>query len=133
MLTKTNENQVILTNTTYDFTKKLVQIILPAISTFYFSLAGIWGLPYGEQVVGTIACITTFLGATLIISHNRYKESDAAVDGDAVVTRNGDRAVVSLELNEDAHELVKNKVMKFRVRERRERPLTVDDIEDDGN
>lgn len=25
---------------------------LPALGTLYFALAGIWGLPYGEQLVG---------------------------------------------------------------------------------
>ena len=42
--------------------------------TIYFALAGIWGLPYGEQIVGTITAVDTFLGAVLKISSDRYKE-----------------------------------------------------------
>ena len=43
-----------MSNKLYDVLKYIAQIILPAIGTLYFALAGIWGLPYGEEVVGTI-------------------------------------------------------------------------------
>ena len=45
---------------------------LPALGTLYFALAGIWGLPYGEQLVGTITAIDTFLGVILGISKSKY-------------------------------------------------------------
>ena len=41
----------------------------------YFALAGIWGLPYGEQVVGTITAIDTFLGVLLGISSANYNKA----------------------------------------------------------
>lgn len=63
-----------MTNKTYDILKFIAQIVLPAIGTLYFALAGIWGLPYGEQIVGTITAVDTFLGAVLKISSDRYKE-----------------------------------------------------------
>lgn len=63
-----------MTNKTYDTLKFIAQIVLPAIGTLYFALAGIWGLPYGEQIVGTITAVDTFLGAVLKISSDRYKE-----------------------------------------------------------
>lgn len=63
-----------MSNKTYDTLKFIAQIVLPAIGTLYFALAGIWGLPYGEQIVGTITAIDTFLGAVLKISSDRYKE-----------------------------------------------------------
>jgi hypothetical protein len=49
--------------------------LLPAAGTLYFALAGIWGLPYGEQVVGTITAIDTFLGVILGISTSRYNKT----------------------------------------------------------
>lgn len=65
------------TNKAYDILKWIALIVLPALGTLYFALAGIWGLPYGEQVVGTIAAIDTFLGALLGISTLSYnKELD---------------------------------------------------------
>ena len=57
---------------TYDILKYIAQIVLPAIGTLYFALASIWGLPYGEQIVGTITAIDAFLGAVLKISTNKY-------------------------------------------------------------
>lgn len=63
-----------MSNKTYDMLKFTAQIILPAVGTFYFALAGIWGLPYGEQIVGTITAFDTLLGAVLGISSASYKE-----------------------------------------------------------
>lgn len=61
-----------MTNETYDKLKFVAQIVLPAAGTLYFALAGIWGLPYGEQIVGTITAIDAFLGAVLKISTDQY-------------------------------------------------------------
>ena len=51
-------------------------ILLPAIATLYFALSGIWGFPYAEQIVGTIAAIETFLGALLGISTLTYNKQN---------------------------------------------------------
>ena len=63
-----------MSNKVYDILKYFAQIVLPAIATLYFALAGIWGLPYGEQVVGTITAIDTFLGVLLGISTINYNK-----------------------------------------------------------
>lgn len=69
-----------LKNSIYDALKWTAQIVLPAIATLYFALASIWGLPYGEQIVGTITAIDAFLGAILGIStvnyYNNKEEKD---------------------------------------------------------
>lgn len=62
-----------LNNKVYDILKFIAQIVLPAAGTLYFALAGIWGFPYGEQVVGTITAVDTFLGAILGLSSLSYK------------------------------------------------------------
>ena len=64
-----------LSNKTYDVLKWIAMYLLPAIGTLYFALAGIWGLPYGEQIVGTITAVDTFLGVLLGISNAQYKKS----------------------------------------------------------
>ncbi len=64
-----------MTNKVYDVLKYIAQIVLPAIGTLYFALAGIWGLPYGEQVVGTITAVDAFLGAILRITTVKYNKS----------------------------------------------------------
>ena len=63
-----------LSNKLYDILKWIAQIVLPAIATLYFALASIWGLPYGEQIVGTITAIDAFLGALLGISTQFYNK-----------------------------------------------------------
>lgn len=60
----------------YDILKWIAQYLLPAIGTLYFALAGIWGLPYGEQIVGSITAIDTFLGVILGLSSMKYNKSD---------------------------------------------------------
>ena len=64
-----------MSNKVYDILKYIAQIVLPAIGTLYFALAGIWGFPYGEQIVGTIVAVDTFLGALLGISTAKYNKS----------------------------------------------------------
>ena len=49
-------------------------VVLPAIGTLYFALAGIWGFPYAEEIVGTITAVDTFLGVVLGISSVQYKK-----------------------------------------------------------
>ena len=60
----------------YDVLKWIAQIVLPAIGTLYFALAGIWGFPYGEQIVGTITAIDAFLGALLGIFTAKYNKDN---------------------------------------------------------
>ena len=73
-----------LSNKEYDFWKQVCLVYLPALGTLYFALSQIWGLPYGEQIVGTISAIDTFLGVCLgISSDNYYKNNnngDSSID-----------------------------------------------------
>lgn len=63
-----------LNNKVYDIFKWIAQYLLPALGTLYFALAGIWGLPYGEQVVGTITAVDTFIGVILGLSTMQYNK-----------------------------------------------------------
>ena len=63
-----------MNNKTYDTLKWIAQYLLPALGALYFALAGIWGLPYGEQIVGTIVAVDTFLGVILGISTAQYNK-----------------------------------------------------------
>ena len=62
-----------MSNRTFDCLKWIAQILLPALGALYFALSQIWGLPYAEQIVGTITAIDAFLGALLGISSMKYK------------------------------------------------------------
>ena len=61
-----------MSNKVFDILKWIALVVLPAIGTLYFALAGIWGLPYGEEVVGTITAVDAFLGALLGVSNASY-------------------------------------------------------------
>jgi hypothetical protein len=63
-----------MNNKTYDALKYIAQYALPGLGTLYFALASIWGLPYGEQIVGTITAVDTFLGLLLGISTSNYNK-----------------------------------------------------------
>lgn len=65
-----------MTDKTYDLLKKVAQYWLPALGTLYFTLAGIWGWPYGEEIVGTITAIDTALGIILGFSTAQYKKAN---------------------------------------------------------
>ena len=67
---------MVFSNKTYDIMKWIAQYLLPASGTLYFALASIWGLPYGEQIVGTITAVDTFLGVLLGISTINYNKMD---------------------------------------------------------
>lgn len=64
----------VLSNKLYDVLYWIAQVVLPALGTLYFTLASIWGLPYAQQVVGTIALIDTFLAILLGINTAQYKK-----------------------------------------------------------
>lgn len=64
-----------MNNRLYDVLKYIAQIVLPALGALYFGLAKIWGLPYGTEVVGTIAVLDTFLGTLLGLSSMNYNKS----------------------------------------------------------
>lgn len=63
-----------MSNKTYDVLKFICQIVIPALGTLYFGISSIWGLPYGEEVVGTLTVIDAFLGALLGISTVEYNK-----------------------------------------------------------
>ena len=68
-----------LSNKAYDILKLVIVNILPALATCYFTVAQIWCIPYGEEVVGTISAITLCLGTILKLSSNNYEgENDTS-------------------------------------------------------
>jgi len=65
-----------MSNKFYDIMKDICQLWIPALGTLYFALCGIWGFPYGEQIVGTLTAVDTFLGVVLKISSNEYYKGE---------------------------------------------------------
>lgn len=65
-----------MSNKLYDVLKWIAMVILPAIGTLYFALAGIWGFPYAEQIGGTVTATVTFMGVVLGVSSSQYKKRE---------------------------------------------------------
>lgn len=64
---------ILMSSETYNTLIWIAQVGLPGIGTFLFALTGLWGIPYGAQIVGTIAAIDTALGIILGVSTAQYK------------------------------------------------------------
>lgn len=67
-----------MSNKVYDFLKEVALFWLPLLAFAYQGMAGIWGLPAPEQVVGTLVLADTILGGVLHISTNKYNKALAA-------------------------------------------------------
>lgn len=63
-----------MNNRTYDILKYIAQIVIPAIGVLWFTISQIWGMPYGEEILGTITAVDCFLGAILGISTMAYNK-----------------------------------------------------------
>lgn len=61
-------------NKVYDILKWVAQVVLPGLATLYFTLSGLWGLPFTAEVLGTITAIDLFLGTVLGISTVQYNK-----------------------------------------------------------
>lgn len=60
-----------MTNKTYDIIKIIALLILP-ISEFIGSLATIWGIPYGQQIVSTLVAVDVLFGVIVKIASDMY-------------------------------------------------------------
>lgn len=111
------KNGSFLSGELYDILKFLAQILLPAIGTLYFALAGIWNFPDAEKVIGSITAVDTFLGVLLGLSSYAYNNSGAKYDGSIVVSEDVERGkkVFTLELSSDPLEIEAKDEVTFKI------------------
>lgn len=108
---------IMLRGKAYDFVVFLVQVVLPGLATLYFTLAGIWGLPAAEQVMGTITAVAVFLGLFLRLSNKNFHKSTAAYDGQMVISLDqGGMTGVSMELDDSPELLEYKDKVTFKVK-----------------
>ena len=67
---------MMIPNSLYDTLKWVVMIVIPALTTAYVGLSGIWGWPYAEEVSHTSAVVCMLLGALLGISTAQYNKQE---------------------------------------------------------
>lgn len=63
-----------MSNKLYDVLKWIALVALDAVGLFYSTIATIWGLPYGEQVLETCVALSVFLGALVGVSSAQYSK-----------------------------------------------------------
>jgi len=107
---------MLLSDKSYATLKWIAQYFLPASGTLYFALAKIWGLPYGEEIVGTISAIDIFLGVLLGLSTAAYKKSDASSDGTLMIdTTSAAKDIYRLSMNGELTDLAGKTTVTFKV------------------
>lgn len=79
--TKENTMNFVLNDKVYNVLKWLAILALPAIGTFYFTLASIWGLPYADEISKTCNALGTLIGVLIGVSSlNLKSEKDAETE-----------------------------------------------------
>ena len=75
------KNGLKLKDSVYDVLKWVCLIALPALAVLYFTLAKIWGLPYGAEITATINAVALFIGSLIGVSqiaiNKEAKENEA--------------------------------------------------------
>lgn len=70
------ENGFRLKDSLYNLLKWICLIALPALAVLYFTLAKIWGLPYGAEITATINAVALFIGALIGVSQISINKED---------------------------------------------------------
>lgn len=104
-----------ITGKLYEWLKYLAQIVLPALGTLYFTLAGIWQLGAADKVVGTIMAVDLFLGVLLGISQANYNKAIANA-GELEVDNENQMKFVLDESKTNIDTLGEKKEVRFKVK-----------------
>jgi len=110
------ESKKFLSGAVYDRLKFFSLIVLPALTTLYFTLGTMWEWPNVQQVMGTMVALNTFLGVVLGISTKRYNESEARFDGVINISESETgKKLYSLDLNVEPGEIDQKKTVVFKI------------------
>jgi hypothetical protein len=63
-----------MSNKLYDVMKWIALVALDAVGLFYSTIAGIWGFPYGDQVLETCVALSVMLGTLVGVSAAQYNK-----------------------------------------------------------
>lgn len=66
-----------MSNKMYDILKWVALIALDAVGLFYKTIATIWGLPMGDEIMATCASLSVFIGALIGLSSAQYNKTQA--------------------------------------------------------
>jgi hypothetical protein len=66
----------------YDVLKWISLVVCNAVGVLYKTLAAVWNLPYGEEVMTTCAAIALFIGALIGVSTAEFRKAKAEAPRD---------------------------------------------------
>lgn len=97
----------------YDVIRRLVEIVLPGLGVFYYTIAHIWKLGHADEVVATFGAIAVLGGVLLKFARKGYQSGEAppgGYDGRVVEDINEDgQPVLRLQLDTSAIDDILNK------------------------
>ena len=65
-----------MSNKVYDILKWIALIALDAVGLLYKTIAAIWHLPLGDEVLATCTALSVFLGTVIGVSSASYKKNN---------------------------------------------------------
>ena len=77
-------------NSLYDILKWIALVALDALGLLYSTLAAIWGLPYGDEVMKTCSALSLCIGTLIGISSIQYQKSLPPREGTITFLANED-------------------------------------------
>ena len=69
-----------MSNKIYDILKWVALVMLDAVGLFYQTLAEIWSLPYGDNVLKTCVALSVLIGTLIGVSGTQYGKSVEATE-----------------------------------------------------
>lgn len=68
-----------MSNHTYDILKAVGLVAVPVI-VFLTALVNIWQIPYGDQIVATLAAVDVLIGAIVSVAKNIYDRKEKNIE-----------------------------------------------------
>ena len=65
----------------YDTLKAVGLVAVPVIA-FVTALINIWGIPFGDQIVATLAAVDVLIGAIVTVAKGQYDRKKAKIEED---------------------------------------------------
>ena len=66
-----------MSNKLYDVLKWVALVALDAVGLFYKTIATIWSLPLGDEVLATCAALSLLIGTLIGVSSAQYNKKEA--------------------------------------------------------
>lgn len=107
--------QSLLSPKQYNILKWVVMLVLPAVTTFYGTFSNIWGWPYGDQIVASLAAFTLLLGVIIGVSTVSYNKSSSGPAGTLVIDHSTQSLQTYLAFDQDPKTLPEGSQVTFNV------------------